>query len=85
MANGTVAVVLLAHGARDPRWGEPFLRVAEQVKAEAPDLDVQLAYLEHLPPSLEEAVHGLARRGARSIRIVPLFFGPRRTSARGRA
>ena len=75
MADKTVAVVLLAHGARDPRWGEPFLRVAEQVRADAPDLEVELAYLEHLPPSLADAVGGLARKGARSIRIVPLFFG----------
>ena len=69
------AIVLLAHGARDPRWGEPFVRIAEQVRAEAPDLDVELAYLEHLPPSLEDAVRRLAEKGARSIRIVPLFFG----------
>jgi sirohydrochlorin cobaltochelatase len=69
------AIVLLAHGARDPRWGEPFLRVAEQVRAEAPELAVELAYLEHLSPSLMEAVRGLVDGGARSIRVVPLFFG----------
>ena len=75
MTDKTVAVVLLAHGARDPRWGEPFLRVAEQVRADAPDLTVELAYLEHLAPSLDEAMRGLAKSGARTIRVVPLFFG----------
>ncbi len=69
------AIVLLAHGARDARWGEPFLSVAERVRADAPDLAVELAYLEHLGPSLPEAVRRLADRGARSIRVVPLFFG----------
>lgn len=69
------AVVLLAHGARDPRWGEPFLRVADQVRAAAPDLAVALAYLEHLPPSLGDSIRDLAQAGARSIRVVPLFFG----------
>ena len=68
-------IVLLAHGARDPRWGEPFLTVLEQVRADAPDLAVELAYLEHLAPSLADAVRRLAERGARSIRVVPLFFG----------
>src|SRR5262245_58386992 len=75
MTDKTAAVILLAHGARDPRWCEPFLRLAEQARRDAPDLDVQLAYLEHLPPSLEEAVRGLAQSGVRTIRVVPLFFG----------
>ncbi len=69
------AIVLLAHGARDPRWGEPFVRIADRVRAAAPGLEVELAYLEHLSPSLEEAVRRLVDRGARSIRVVPLFFG----------
>ena len=69
------AVVLLAHGARDPRWGEPFLRIVDEVRTEAPELPVALAYLEHLRPSLAEAVRELARNGARCIRVVPLFFG----------
>lgn len=71
----TAAIVLLAHGARDPRWGEPFSRVADRVRADAPDQAVELAYLEHLPPSLNETVRRLAEGGARSIRVVPLFFG----------
>ncbi len=71
----TPAIILLAHGARDARWGEPFQRVADRVRAAAPDLAVELAYLDYLPPSLEEAVQRLADRGARSVRVVPLFFG----------
>jgi len=70
-----VGIVLLAHGARDSRWGAPFLSVLERVRADAPDLAVELAYLEHLAPSLPEAVRRLADRGAASIRVVPLFFG----------
>ena len=34
-----------------------------------------LAYLEHLSPTLVEAVAGLASRGVSNIRVVPLFFG----------
>ena len=69
------AIVLLAHGARDPRWAEPFLRVADRVRAAAPDLAVELAYLEHLHPGLQEATQRLAKGGAKAIRVVPLFFG----------
>src|SRR5512144_1858711 len=72
---GTPAIVLLAHGARDPRWSEPFLRVAQLVQQAAPDLDVELAYLEHLEPGLEDAARRLAARGLRAIRVVPLFVG----------
>ena len=71
----TPAIILLAHGARDERWGEPFQSVAERLRAAAPDLAVELAYLDYLSPSLEEAVQKLVAQGARSVRVVPLFFG----------
>ena len=69
------AVILFAHGARDPRWAEPFLRVVERVRSRAPDLRVELAYLEHLEPKLDVAARRLADAGALAIRVVPLFFG----------
>ena len=70
-----VAVVLLAHGARDPRWAEPFHRVTAAVRAAAPDLPVLLAFLELMSPDLATAARSLAEEGATRIRIVPLFFG----------
>ena len=69
------AIILFAHGARDPRWAEPFLHVVDRVRAAAPELAVELAYLEHLEPNLGEAARRLAAGGARAIRVVPLFFG----------
>ena len=69
------AIILFAHGARDPRWAEPFLRVAEGVRAAAPDLALEVAYLEHLEPNLAEAARRLAHQGAKAIRVVPLFIG----------
>ena len=69
------AIILFAHGARDPRWAEPFLRVAERVRAAAPDLALEVAYLEHLEPNLAEAARRLAHHGAKAIRVVPLFIG----------
>ena len=36
---------------------------------------VQLAFLELMSPSVENAVFDLVQQGVRDIRIVPLFFG----------
>lgn len=69
------AVILLAHGARDPRWGEPFVRVAERARAAAPGRRIELAYLEFLEPGLVAAARSLASEGATAIRVIPLFFG----------
>ena len=71
----TQAIVLFAHGARDARWAEPFEAVAAQVRAAAPDRPVRLAFLELMPPSLVDAVAGLAAAGATSVDVVPLFLG----------
>jgi sirohydrochlorin cobaltochelatase len=73
---GAVGIVMFAHGARDPRWAEPFLRIAEQVRATAPGTPVELAYLDFMTPDLREAIHRLVARGVSRIRVVPLFFGP---------
>jgi sirohydrochlorin cobaltochelatase len=71
----TPAIILFAHGSRDERWAEPFSRIASKVRAAAPGLLVELAYLEHLEPNLEQATRRLARLGATAIRVVPVFLG----------
>jgi len=71
----TQAIVLFAHGARDPRWAEPFEAVATQVRAAAPGRAVVLAFLELMTPSLAEATARLADAGAKQIEVVPLFLG----------
>lgn len=71
----TPAIVLFAHGARDPRWAEPFEAVAARMRAAAPDCQVALAFLELMPPTLAAAVERLAAAGATQIDVVPLFLG----------
>lgn len=68
-------VILYAHGARDPRWAEPFVRLRERVGAKSPDDVVELAFLEHLSPDLVTATARLAASGIDRIRLVPLFLG----------
>jgi len=68
------AVILFAHGARDPEWARPFERLRTALLARAPDLAVELAYLEMMQPDLKAAVDSLAARGASAISIVPVFM-----------
>lgn len=65
-------IVLFAHGSREPEWAAPFERIARQL---AEKFIVELAYLERMPPTLEQAVGALAAKGAKRIRIVPVFLG----------
>ena len=68
-------LLLFAHGARDPRWAEPFDDVARRVRRCDPTVTVQLAFLEFMSPSLREAGTALAEAGCTRIDVVPLFLG----------
>lgn len=68
------AIVLFAHGARDPEWAEPFRVIRDRVRAQRPGIAVELAFLEFMTPSLDEAVASLAAAGASRIGVVPLFM-----------
>ena len=69
------AIILFGHGARDARWREPFDRLAKLWQEQYPDTPVQLAFLEMMQPSLEDAVSTLRAQGATQITVVPVFFG----------
>jgi len=71
----TRATLLFAHGARDPRWAEPFEAVAGRVRAAAPERPVRLAFLELMSPDLGAAVAALVADGATRVDVVPLFLG----------
>jgi sirohydrochlorin cobaltochelatase len=65
-------IVLFAHGSREPEWARPFERIAARLRTESL---VELAYLERMKPTLEEAVALLASKGVKRVRIVPVFLG----------
>jgi sirohydrochlorin cobaltochelatase len=69
------AIILFGHGARDARWREPFDRLVHLWKVQHPDTLVELAFLELMEPSLEQAITTLVGIGAQAIVVVPVFFG----------
>jgi sirohydrochlorin cobaltochelatase len=71
----TRALVLFAHGARDPKWAEPFLRLRALIQAQMPGVVVSLAFLELMSPRLPELVDQLVVDGCGSVTVVPVFLG----------
>ena len=69
------AIILFGHGARDIRWREPFDTLASLWRAQHTGIPVELAFLEMMQPSLEEAVRSLSLQGVTQIIVVPVFFG----------
>lgn len=70
-----VGILLFAHGARDPRWAQPFEAVAARVREKAPNAHVRLSFLEFMTPSLTDAGAELAHAGCTTVAVVPLFLG----------
>jgi sirohydrochlorin cobaltochelatase len=70
------ALVLLAHGSRDPEWKVPFERLLQKTRLHAPALTVELAFMEGASPTLSEAVEKVlaARPKTRELRVAPVFL-----------
>ena len=68
------ALILFAHGAREPAWAEPFKAVRDRVAAARPDLAVELAFLEVMSPALGDCVDRLVAAGHERVTVAPLFL-----------
>jgi len=68
------ALILFAHGARDPEWAAPLRRVTAAAHAQAPALRIALAFLEMQGPTLADAAQTLVDEGFARIVIVPMFM-----------
>lgn len=66
-------LILFGHGARDPQWAQPMRAVASILAQGAPELRIELAFLEFIAPTLAEAVDRLARDCDR-VTVVPMFI-----------
>jgi sirohydrochlorin cobaltochelatase len=68
-------LILFAHGARDPRWAQPFQRLQAIIREQRPQARVELGFLELMSPRLPELVEQLLQEGLAEMTIVPVFFG----------
>ncbi len=68
------ALILFAHGARDPEWARPFHRIRALLNERLPGTPVELAFLEIMKPDLAAAMDQLIARGADAVTVVPLFM-----------
>ena len=70
----TTALILFAHGARDPEWANPMRRVQAVVRQLLSAVPVELAFLEFMAPTLPERAAELIAQGADKIVVLPMFI-----------
>lgn len=69
------AIVLFAHGARNPDWARPFRQLVAELGEQLPGERIELAFLELMKPALADCAAGLYADGVRTLRVVPVFLG----------
>ena len=70
----TTALILFAHGARDPEWANPLRRVQAAIRLRAAGMAVELAFLEFMAPNLHDCAAALVTNGATKIVVLPMFI-----------
>lgn len=70
----STALILFAHGARDPEWAQPMRHIQSLLKERQTGTEVELAFLEFMQPTLAECVAERVRAGATKICVVPMFI-----------
>ncbi|NKI44513.1 sirohydrochlorin chelatase [Streptomyces physcomitrii] len=68
------ALVVIAHGSRDPRHAATVHALVESVRALRPGLRVETAFLEFTFPSVPAALRRLAAEGVRDVVAQPLLL-----------
>ncbi len=70
----SAAIVLFAHGARDPEWALPFEKMRALIQQRLPETTVLLSYLELMQPNLETAIGNLEQQGISQVTLIPMFL-----------
>ena len=68
------ALILLAHGSRDPSWAQPFAALTAALKEKHPEHRIELAFMELTAPSLDEMLNSCANDGLMEVEVLPIFF-----------
>ncbi|MBB4932136.1 sirohydrochlorin ferrochelatase [Lipingzhangella halophila] len=72
--DGGAPLIAVAHGSQDERSSRAVERLFERVRRLRPELDVRVAYLDHVEPGAEEAITGLAAEGAGEVVVLPTLL-----------
>ncbi|MDP3873951.1 MAG: CbiX/SirB N-terminal domain-containing protein [Pseudomonadota bacterium] len=67
-------LILFGHGSRDPEWARPLREVAARLSGTPSAPRVELAFLEFLEPTLDQACDRLVAEGVTRIAVVPMFI-----------
>ena len=70
----TTALILFAHGARDPEWANPMRRVQAVIRQRVTAQPVELAFLEFIAPTLPDCAAALVAGGATRVVVLPMFI-----------
>ncbi|MBB5936109.1 sirohydrochlorin chelatase [Streptomyces zagrosensis] len=68
------ALVIIAHGSRDPRHAATVSELSTRVRALRPGLRVEVGYLDFCAPSVPQVLSRLAADGVRDVVAVPLLL-----------
>ncbi|MFD4183903.1 sirohydrochlorin chelatase [Rhodococcus sp. NPDC058514] len=68
-------LIAVAHGSRDPRSARAVAAAVDVIRAQRPDLDVRLCFLDLSAPSVDQAIDSVAADGHSSAVVVPLLLG----------
>jgi len=68
------ALVLLGYGSADPRVAQVSRQIRTTLLQERPNLDIEIAFLDHCTPSAPEVVASLVARGVTEVVLVPLLL-----------
>ncbi|MBW1598872.1 sirohydrochlorin chelatase [Streptomyces sp. JJ38] len=68
------ALLVIAHGSRDPRHAATVAALCERVRRQCPGLRVDVGHLDFNAPSVPQALHRLDADGVRDVVALPLLL-----------
>ncbi|WP_072688370.1 sirohydrochlorin chelatase [Rhodococcus marinonascens] len=71
----TPPLIAVAHGSRDPRSARVVATAVSALRAQRPDLDVRLCFLDLNAPSVDQVLDAVAAEGHPSAVVVPMLLG----------
>ncbi|MFP4355333.1 MAG: sirohydrochlorin chelatase [Phycisphaerae bacterium] len=68
------AVLLLAHGSRNPQWNQPLENLLDGLVSTTGREELRICFLQFGQPDLATTLQVLGEANAKRIQILPLFF-----------